>query len=69
MVNQNGSVTLMHNIDITDLLNINTTTSQDLIDIGEHFDDTPSLYQRGVQNDEQRNNLHIHMENALEQGH
>ena len=50
-MNGNGSVSLVHNQEIAELLNINTNTPQDLLGCGEHFEDTPLDYQRRVHND------------------
>ncbi len=41
MLNENGSVPLVHSTEIADLLNVNTTTTEDLIGGGEHFEDMP----------------------------
>jgi len=42
--NENGSVLLIHDNQIAEVINVDTTTPQDLIGGGDHFDDAPRYY-------------------------
>ena len=44
--NENGSVLLIHDNQIAEVINVNTTTPQDLTGGRDHFDDAPRYYRR-----------------------
>jgi hypothetical protein len=63
--NGNGSVPLIHDNQIAQIINVDTTTQQALIGGGEHFDNVPRHYRRPLQNDANRPRLRIHVESTF----
>jgi hypothetical protein len=63
--NENGSVLLIQDNQIAEVINVNTTTPQDLIGGGDHFDDVPRCFRRGLQNDDSRTSICNHVESTF----
>jgi hypothetical protein len=63
--NRNGSVPLVADPLIAEIINVNTTTPRDLMGGGEHFDDAPRHYRRPLHNDALRSRLCNHVESTF----
>ena len=63
--NRNGSVPLVADPLIAEIINVNTTTPRDLMGGGEHFDDAPRHYRRPLLNDALRSRLCNHVESTF----
>eukprot|EP00970_Alexandrium_tamarense_P005968 scaffold1001_cov191-Alexandrium_tamarense.AAC.9 len=63
--NVNGSVPLIQNPQIAEIINVNTATPRDLMGGGEHFDDAPRHYRRPLHNDALRSRLCNHVESTF----
>eukprot|EP01082_Thalassiosira_pseudonana_P005802 g5709.t1 g5709 contig2:1128585-1129208(+) len=65
IANVNGSVPLVVDPQIAEIINVNTRTPQDLIGGGDHFDDAPIQFKRPLQNDALRSRLCNHVESTF----